>query len=236
MLFKALRRIFFRSDTDICRNQSAMKLLVLFFALSVPAFAQQPAESPSIPNPYIKNFHKVDDRFYRGAQPDPAHLDAAMSYLKSIGIGRVIDLRGRDDLEVREEAAAKKAGLEFKSVPLPGLSAPPPDTISEIKKEVDCETCSPVFIHCLHGQDRTGTIAAIYRIDHGWTDSLAIDEMRRLGDSIFEFGMRRFVHDYYRIKKAASAATSSKPLTADSKSDGSQRPPSTGPSKPVADQ
>lgn len=175
-----------------------MKAVVVALLLSVPVLAQNPAQTQKLSNLYIKNFHQVGEGFYRGGQPDPDHLDEAMAYLKSIGVGRVIDLRGKDDLGKREEAAAKKAGLQFESYPLSGFGAPSVEIVQKIESEIECSGCTPVFVHCKHGADRTGTIAAVYRINHGWTDEKAIKEMRQLGDSIFEFSMRHFVQGYYR--------------------------------------
>ena len=187
-----------------------MKTLAFSLLLAVvPVYAQTATPTTDISNSFIKNFHKVDETLYRGGQPDPDNLDAAMTYLKSLGIQRVIDLRGVDDIERREEAAAKKAGLEFKSYPMRGLGAPQLDEVLAIEKDIQCANCSPVFIHCHKGADRTGTISAIYRIDHGWTDADAIAEMRHYGDSIYEFAMRRFVRDYYRTKAAAPQSTAS---------------------------
>jgi hypothetical protein len=40
----------------------------------------------------------------------------------------------------------------------------------------------PVFFHCRHGKDRTGTMAALYRIEvDGWTNEEAIEEMLAFG-------------------------------------------------------
>ena len=40
----------------------------------------------------------------------------------------------------------------------------------------------PVFVHCLHGADRTGTMCAAYRVVvDGWTKQQAIDEMTKGG-------------------------------------------------------
>lgn len=37
------------------------------------------------------------------------------------------------------------------------------------------------FVHCKHGQDRTGLVVALYRLNHGWTKEDAEGEMLRLG-------------------------------------------------------
>jgi protein tyrosine/serine phosphatase len=52
----------------------------------------------------------------------------------------------------------------------------------------------PVFIHCKHGCDRTGTIIACYRIEHDhWSSQAALAEARRYGMSKLARGMRRFI-------------------------------------------
>ena len=43
----------------------------------------------------------------------------------------------------------------------------------------------PILIHCQTGKERTGVLAALYRIEcQGWSKSHALGEMRRLGYSI----------------------------------------------------
>jgi tyrosine-protein phosphatase SIW14 len=40
----------------------------------------------------------------------------------------------------------------------------------------------PIFVHCQHGQDRTGVIVALYRIFYEqWTPQAAHDEMMNMG-------------------------------------------------------
>ena len=46
----------------------------------------------------------------------------------------------------------------------------------------------PVYLHCKVGRDRTGTFAAIYRIEvDGWTNEEAMEELQAFG-----------YHDYYK--------------------------------------
>ena len=55
----------------------------------------------------------------------------------------------------------------------------------------------PLFIHCTHGVDRTGTMAALYRIEaQGWQPSAAFEEMRLLGFHGWFRGLARYVQDY----------------------------------------
>jgi protein tyrosine/serine phosphatase len=159
----------------------------------------------------LPNFHKVSDTLYRGAQP----LNDAAKKLGELGIKTVINLRGEDEVSLEEKKQAEAAGLRYFSVPMPGLSAPSDEVVARVMSIIDNPENQPVFIHCKRGSDRTGTIAAIYRISHdGWTADRALNEARGYGLSWMEFGMKSYVADYYKKKQnhtnaaeAAAAAT-----------------------------
>lgn len=52
----------------------------------------------------------------------------------------------------------------------------------------------PVFFHCAHGRDRTGTMAAPYRIEiDGWTADEAIAEMQAFGFDDVYAGLLEYV-------------------------------------------
>ena len=55
----------------------------------------------------------------------------------------------------------------------------------------------PVLFHCAHGKDRTGVMAAVYRMEvDGWTNGEALAEMRRFGYHAFLEDLGEFVRDY----------------------------------------
>jgi len=63
----------------------------------------------------------------------------------------------------------------------------------------------PVLIHCQHGSDRTGVVAAMYRIVfEGWTKEDAVDELRHggFGFHVYYVNIPAFVRgaDVERIK------------------------------------
>ena len=59
--------------------------------------------------PGIKNFGKVDEYLYRGAQPKPEGIEE----LKKLGIDTIVDLRGeRHGLTERERAHAESLGMQ----------------------------------------------------------------------------------------------------------------------------
>jgi protein tyrosine/serine phosphatase len=79
-----------------------------------------------------------------------------------------------------------------------GASTPTDADLDRFFDTVLDSAARPVFMHCVHGKDRTGAMAAIYRIEvSGWTSQQAIAEMDRLGFN----GMYRKLHGYVRDYK-----------------------------------
>jgi protein tyrosine/serine phosphatase len=189
--------------TRINRLSGAVCAVAILVSISA---AQTGASYKEIPN-----FHKVSDKLYRGAQP----LSGAAQKLAELGVKTIINLRGEVDFTRVEQKEAQTAGLSYFSVEMPGLSAPSDDQVARVMEIINNPENQPVFIHCKRGADRTGTIAAIYRISNeGWTAERAIAEARLHGMSWAEFGMRSYISDYYkqqvrtRNQSTAAAATS----------------------------
>jgi len=56
------------------------------------------------------------------------------------------------------------------------------DNVAAFLKVVSDPARQPVFVHCRHGSDRTGTMCAVYRIVvQGWSKGEAVLEMTRGG-------------------------------------------------------
>jgi len=150
----------------------------------------------------LPNFHRISDQLFRGAQP----VNGGIKKLSEIGIKTIVNLRGTDELAVSQQKEAEAAGLRYFNIPMPGLSAPSDDQVERVMAVINDPNNQPVFIHCKRGSDRTGTIAAVYRISHeDWTSDRAIAEARRYGMSWAEFGMRSYIENYY--KKTLSKRT-----------------------------
>lgn len=188
------------------RNHITRSLAVLSF-LVILASAGQSQSAPRDTD--LPNFAKVSEKLYRGAQP----TREGFRRLKELGVTTVINLRCEDELAVAEKEAVESAGLRYFNVGLPGLSGPSDEQVARVMTIIDAPESSPVFIHCRRGSDRTGTIAAVYRISHeGWTAEEALAEAKRYGLSFAEFGMKRYIADYYRdhVKSKPAAATASR--------------------------
>src|SRR4051812_16561999 len=143
----------------------------------------------------ILNFAKVNEVLYRGAQPD----EAGIEHLSRLGVKTIINLRMADDSWKEEEAKAVSHGILYTNVPFHGMGRPTDEQVKQVLGLIETLP-SPVFIHCRHGCDRTGTIVACYRIKHDqWTLTKALTEANHYGLSVFERGMKRFILDFGKL-------------------------------------
>jgi tyrosine-protein phosphatase SIW14 len=172
----------------------ALKLNVVLAALLLSASAT--LAQTEVAYAELPNFHQVNAQLYRGAQP---HDDEGIRQLARLGIKTIINLRGEDDRTRAEQRAAEALGLHYFNIPLPGLSRPPTEKVEQVLALINASANQPVFVHCHHGEDRTGVIVAVYRITHDhWTSERAKAEAKSYGMNRFQFGMKDFISDYYR--------------------------------------
>lgn len=140
----------------------------------------------------ILNFGKVNDHLYRGAEPDTA----GVGNLKKLGVATIIDLRTEKEVRAGEAKEAAAAGITYTNVPLKGLGRPGDKEIAQVLAVIEASS-GPVYVHCEHGCDRTGTVIACYRMKHDqWTAEKAQKEADVYGMSKLERGMRSFVVEY----------------------------------------
>lgn len=142
---------------------------VVFILCAAFPRAHAREEPKRIERPGLPNFYCVAPNLYRGAQPSADGLRAA----QKLGVKTVVDLRAfHSDTD---EAAGTNLRLErisFKTW------HPEDEDVLRFLKIVTARKNQPVFVHCLHGSDRTGMMVAIYRIAvQRWSKRDAIDEM-----------------------------------------------------------
>ena len=139
-----------------------------------PAAKTRPANwAAKLDRPGLPNLFKVSAGLYRGAQPTAEGIKE----LKKLGVKTIIDLRGKhSDKDILGDA---KIALE----PIPMKPWSPKETeVVRFLRIVSDKARQPIFLHCEHGADRTGTMCAVYRVAvDGWSKQQAIDEMTQGG-------------------------------------------------------
>jgi tyrosine-protein phosphatase SIW14 len=182
-------------------NLVAILAVVLYLTSFTAAQDQKEARFKELPN-----FHLVNSNLYRGGQPEKGGLDQ----LKKLGIKTIISLRDDDERARAEKAEAESMGFRYFNIPFASFDRPSDKAVDEVLKLIDSQENSPLFIHCKRGSDRTGTIIAIYRIEHdGWDSEKAKVEAKRYGLGFWQVGMKDYIHDYYdrRTQRGDSSST-----------------------------
>ena len=132
-----------------------------------PMFAYDPSEH----NP---NFRQIAAEIYCGGQPS----DEGFNVLKEKGIKTIINLREEPGQIARERELVESLGMTFLSVPMTPFQEPSETAIKQFLELALKPESHPIFVHCLHGQDRTGAMVCIYRMEaHGHTFDMAYEEM-----------------------------------------------------------
>ena len=150
------------------------------------------AEHPQVPG--VSNFHQVDVRVYRGAQPSGRGFEN----LAGLGIKTVIDLRpGGEHSLTHEKRVVEGLGMRYVSLPLKKMTAPSGSQIAALLQLILDGSAAPVFIHCQRGADRTGAVIACYRIAHDhWDNGRALQEARNYGMRWYQLALKSYVLSY----------------------------------------
>jgi protein tyrosine phosphatase (PTP) superfamily phosphohydrolase (DUF442 family) len=128
---------------------------------------------PITDQPGLSNLFKVSDELYRGAQPD----DVGFASLNQLGIRSVVNLRTFHS----DRSECKENGLNYFHISVQAWAGEDEEVVELLKVVADPEN-QPVFVHCMHGADRTGVMSAVYRIViQGWSKEDAIKEMTEGG-------------------------------------------------------
>ena len=133
-----------------------------------PLIWAQPIDLAGVPN-----FHQITATLYRSAQPTAE----GFHNLAALGIKSVISLRQT----VNDTPLAQGTGLTLHRIPMKSRYVAEKSGAKVIAALQALHTGlahGPTLIHCHHGADRSGLIAALYRIlAQGWTREAALREL-----------------------------------------------------------
>ncbi|MDF9829680.1 protein tyrosine/serine phosphatase [Parabacteroides sp. PF5-6] len=108
----------------------------------------------SLPGSKLINFHQVDSGVYRSDQPYPDDFKALEQY----GIVEVLNLRRYN----QDDDKAKDTSLTLHHIPIHAHLLSEADLVEAMRIIRDRK--GPILIHCFHGSNRTGAVAALYQM------------------------------------------------------------------------
>lgn len=157
-----------------------------------PAVAEPQEATEDLPR-----FSCVNPGVFRGGQPTAE----GFMKLKENGIHTIVSLRNNKALCASEKQRAEALGMQFVNIPLDGISKPSRKAVLQFLEIVESEKAKPVFVHCQYGQDRTGTMIAIYREEsQKWSAEQAYQEMLANGFHKKYAWLSDAVYDYEEKK------------------------------------
>ena len=152
---------------------------------------------------HIDNFGRVDERLYRGAQPEGRDY----TDLAALGVKTVINLTSYD-AEPNEKSLTEQAGMRYVQIPMTGHVPPTRAQLAQFLGIVNNAASQPVFVHCVEGKHRTGVMTAAYRMTtDGWTPDRAFKEMKqyKFGFDLLHLEFKHFVFGYHPDTPATTA-------------------------------
>ena len=151
----------------------------------------------------IDNFARVNDTYYRGAQP----MGEDYAALAKLGVKTVINLTS-DDAQADEQRLVEKNGMRYVHIPMDTRREPTKAELEQFLALTSDAASQPVYVHCVGGRHRTGVMTAVYRMTHdGISGDAAFQEMKqyKYGADFLHPEFKKFVQSY-RVQKAAAAA------------------------------
>ena len=179
-------------QTRLARTLTSAIVVVAWSLTPAAAGPVKPAEpgkaSSDLSRISIDNFGRVDEHYYRGAQPD----DDDYADLAALGVKTLINLTS-DDAKANEQALVEQAGMRYVQIPMTTRVHPTVEQVSTFLRIVNDPASRPVYVHCVGGRHRTGVMSAVYRMTHdGWTAAQAFSEMKQ-----YKFGAD-FLHPEFK--------------------------------------
>ncbi|WP_248748285.1 dual specificity protein phosphatase family protein [Pseudomonas sp. MWU15-20650] len=115
------------------------------------------------------NLHQMTPTLYRSALPD----SSAVPVLEKLKIGTVINFLPESDANWLKSTDIKQVQLTYRTNHVDDA-----DVLAGLRAIQEAQANGPVLMHCKHGSDRTGLMAAMYRVViQGWSKEDALNEM-----------------------------------------------------------
>lgn len=163
-----------KTAATLTRRTLIAALPAAFFPTPGMAQGLRPANwAQPVPLAGVPNLHRITPLLYRSAQP----TSDGFASLAALGIKTVISLRQT----VNDMPLAAGTQITVQRIPMKSRYVAERGGAKVVEAMRDLYAglqVGPTLIHCHHGADRTGLIAALYRIlTQGWSREAALQEL-----------------------------------------------------------
>jgi protein tyrosine/serine phosphatase len=158
----------------IVRRRHELALVLLVSLLAASGYGAGQAARPEkwatpVPSATLKNWYQLDADVYRSEQPTRRGFEE----IRDRGIKSIVNLRDSHS----DAKLVEGLGLGLAEIPMSASSFSADDVVKALRAIRAAP--KPVLFHCQHGSDRTGLIAAMYRIVfQGWPKDEALAELK----------------------------------------------------------
>jgi protein tyrosine/serine phosphatase len=188
-----------------------LSFMVLFATVQVQADDTQSTRPAEWAQPLEAqyNLYQMSPTLYRSALPDRG----AVPLLEKLKVGTVINFLPESDSSWLSAPGITQVQLPYRTNHVDDT-----DVLAALRAIQTAQSKGPVLMHCKHGSDRTGLMAAMYRVVvQGWSKEDALNEMTQggFGDSThFKDGIRYMMQaDVEKLRTAlVSGACSTSPF------------------------
>jgi protein-tyrosine phosphatase len=144
------------------------------------------------PWPILKSYWVIPGRFRAGEYPsgvEEAEARGKLLWLLNLGIDYFIDLTEEGEPEtnpydgiLNEEAEEYRRTVLHRQLSIPDFSIPSQERMTQILDMID-EALSAgrnIYLHCLGGRGRTGTVVGCHLVRHGMAAEQALEKIQEL--------------------------------------------------------
>lgn len=141
--------------------------------------------------PYLDSYWVLPSHFLAGAYPGDIDEEKARHKVQSLihaGIDTIIDLTQPDDTFcpylglLVQEVADFEVKVERLNFPISDFDVPTLEMMTNILDTIDKHLAAGkhIYVHCVGGIGRTGTVVGCYLVRHGLTGEAALIELENL--------------------------------------------------------